>query len=194
MRVFLLLSMLAFSSLALADWQVDTSYSRVSFVSVKRGDMADVHYFSEVTGLIDQTGRVRLALPFDSLENTLALQAERMREFVFKADRFPEAIITSQIDPSTWEQMPVDDIRQHNLDLDLELNGQKQRLKAEVSISRLGETLVQVNTLQPVLVKAVDFDLLEGLKKLEEVSSVSGIAPEVPVNVLLTLRQVPSPS
>jgi hypothetical protein len=194
MRAFILCLMLAFSPLVLADWQIDSGFSRVSFVSIKRGTMADVQYFSTVTGLIDQKGNARLALPYDSLDNTMALQSERMKEVLFKADRYPEAIITSQIDLSRWEQMPVGDIRQEKLDFELDLNGQKQRLKADVSVTRIGETLVQISTLQPVLVKAVDFGLMEGLDKLKEIASVPSITPEIPVTVLLTLRHVPAPS
>ncbi|GGM05025.1 YceI family protein [Pseudomonas asuensis] len=194
MRALILALTIAFSPLVLADWQVDSSYSRVSFVTVKRGNKADVQYFSTVTGVIDQHGRARLALPYESLDNTLALQTERMREVLFKADQYPEAIITSQIDLSTWEQMPIGSIRQEKMDLELELNGQKQRLKADVSVTRIGETMVQVSTLQPVLVKAVDFSLTEGLDKLKEIASIPSITPEVPVVVLLTLRQVPTPT
>lgn len=194
MRAFILALTVAFSPFVFADWQVDSSYSRVSFVTVKRGNMADVQFFSTVTGVIDQHGSARLALPYESLDNTLALQTERMRETLFKADQYPEAVITSQIDLPTWEQMPVGSIRQEKLDFELEINGQKQRLKADVSVTRIGETLVQVSTLQPVLIKAIDFSLLEGLDKLKEIASVPSITPEVPVSVLLTLRHVPTPT
>jgi len=44
---------------------------------------------------------------------------------------------------------------------------------------------VQVHSLQPVIVRAVDFDLLKGIEKLAELANLPSIAKAVPVEVLL---------
>ena len=72
-----------------------------------------------------------------------------------------------------------------------DLHGQQRRLKADVLVTRQGEGLVQVATLEPVLLKLLDFDLEEKLKPLKEMANIPSITPEVPVFAVLNFREVP---
>src|SRR5690606_30419363 len=133
--------------LAWADWQVESDYSRVSFVSVKRGSSADIMRFTNITGMVDPQGQVRVVMPYADFDSGLALRDERMRELLFKADRFPQAELSAAVDLAQWEGMEVGESAKETVDFQLNLHGHEQRLKADVLVSRLAEKRIQVATL-----------------------------------------------
>lgn len=191
MRCLTLLLALFLSPLAMADWQLQTDYSRISFVSVKRGDSAEVQRFTGLTGVVDAQGGVRIMVPFSGLDSGLALRDERMRNDLFQIARFSDAEVSSQVDLATWEALAVGASKIDTIQFKISLHGQERRLKAEVLVSRIGEHNMQVSTLEPVLLKTVDFDLDEGLQRLKEISAVPDITPEVPVFAVLTFQWHP---
>lgn len=191
MRILVLLFGLLPSLSVLAEWRLEPEQSRVSWVSLKRGDIAEVQRFTEISGLVDDQGAVRLVLPFTALDSGQALRDERMGELLFEVERFPEALLSARVDLATWEQLAVGEARVENLEFRLDLHGQQRPLKAKVLVSRLGEESMQVSTLEPVLIKAVDFDLLEGLERLKAIAKLPSISPEVPVFAVLNFRRRP---
>ena len=178
------------SPLALAEWQLDGDTSRISFVSVKRGKMAEVQRFDQLSGQIDDKGAVRLVVSLASIDSGLALRDERMRNSFFEVERYPEATITSQLDLSLYDDLQVGQSRPETIDFILDLHGQQRRLKAEVLVSRPSEERIEVTTLEPLVLKLIDFDLEEKLVPLKEVANLPSIAPEVPVFAVLGFRQV----
>ncbi|MDG9857558.1 YceI family protein [Pseudomonas nitroreducens] len=178
------------SPLALAEWQLDGDTSRISFVSVKRGKMAEVQRFDRLSGQIDDQGAVRVVVPLESIDSGLALRDERMRNSFFEIERFPEAIVSSQLDLSRYDDLQVGQSRQETVDFNLDLHGQQRRLKSQVLVSRPSESRIEVTTLEPLVLKLIDFDLEEKLEPLKEVANVHSITPEVPVFAVLGFSQV----
>lgn len=178
------------SPMALAEWQLDGDTSRISFVSVKRGKMAEVQRFDQLSGQIDDKGEVRIVVPLASIDSGLALRDERMRNSFFEIERFPEAIVSSQLDMSRYDDLQVGQSRQETIDFNLDLHGQQRRLKAEVLVSRPSESRIEVTTMEPLVLKLIDFDLEEKLEPLKEVAKVPSITPEVPVFAVLGFSQV----
>lgn len=178
------------SPLALAEWQLDGDTSRISFVSVKRGKMAEVQRFDRLTGQIDGKGEVRIVVPLESIDSGLALRDERMRESFFEVDRYPQATVTSQLDLSRFDDLQVGQSRPETIDFNLDLHGQRRRLKSEVLVSRPAEGRIDVTTLEPLVLKLVDFDLEEKLQPLKDIANIPSITPEVPVFAVLGFRRV----
>jgi len=178
------------SPLALAEWQLDGDTSRISFVSVKRGKMAEVQRFDQLSGQIDDKGAVRLVVPLASIDSGLALRDERMRNTFFEIERYPEATISSQLDLSHYDDLQVGQSRPETIDFNLDLHGQQRRLKAEVLVSRPSEARIEVTTLEPLVLKLIDFDLEERLEPLKAIANLPSITPEVPVFAVLGFRQV----
>lgn len=147
--------------LSAAEWQLEPDYSRISFVSVKRAKMAEVQRFDRLSGQIDKQGVARIVVPLGTLDSGLALRDERMKDNFFETSRFPEATVESRLDMAGFDDLRVGQSRVEKLDFTLDLHGQQRRLKADVLVTRQGEGLVQVATLEPVLLKLLDFDLEE---------------------------------
>ncbi|WP_070340904.1 YceI family protein [Pseudomonas aeruginosa] len=177
--------------LSAAEWQLEPDYSRISFVSVKRAKMAEVQRFDRLSGQIDKQGVARIVVPLGTLDSGLALRDERMKDNFFETSRFPEATVESRLDMAGFDDLRVGQSRVEKLDFTLDLLGQQRRLKADVLVTRQGEGLVQVATLEPVLLKLLDFDLEEKLKPLKEMANIPSITPEVPVFAVLNFREVP---
>ncbi|TBU95991.1 YceI family protein [Stutzerimonas kirkiae] len=191
MRFIVAVLLVCSSALCQADWHVLADSSRVSFVSVKRGNIADVHRFRNVAGVIDGQGAARITLPFADLDSGLALRDERMRELLFEVTRFAHAELSANVDLPHWERMRVGEVQATTLEFQLDLHGHRQRLKADVLVSRLGEKRMQVATLEPILIKAELFELEGGLLKLQELAGLPSIASEVPVWAVLDFQQRP---
>lgn len=114
-----------------------------------------------------------------------------MKDNFFETSRFPEATVESRLDMAGFDDLRVGQSRVEKLDFTLDLHGQQRRLKADVLVTRQGEGLVQVATLEPVLLKLLDFDLEEKLKPLKDMANIPSITPEVPVFAVLNFREVP---
>src|SRR5690606_25221461 len=153
MRMLTLLSLLLASPWVLGEWQLLPDYSRISFVSFKRGDIADVQRFRDLSGTIDDQGQVRVVLPFSGLDTGLALRDMRTREELFESQRFVQAEVSGEVDLATWERLAVGAAQVETLEIQLDLHGRQQRLKAEMLVSRVGEESVQVTTLEPLVLK-----------------------------------------
>ncbi|AIR87976.1 YceI family protein [Pseudomonas cremoricolorata] len=168
-----------------ANWHLDGESSRLSFVTGKNGDEVDVHRFLVLHGSVDTKGAAGLSIEMDSVSSGTPLLDERMRERLFEVRNFPDATIKAQID-----LRPINDLAngaqvELRLPVTVTLHGKSQRYQAQLLATRLDERRFQVVTLEPLLLRAEDFDLLPGLETLRNVAKLKTINPSVPVNAVL---------
>ena len=78
-----------------AKWQLDTDGSQISFVTVKAGDIAEVHSLSKLSGNVSfgegHSGEVNLDIHLESVETSIPIRNERILEFLFEVAQFPLA-------------------------------------------------------------------------------------------------------
>ncbi len=72
-----------------------------------------------------------------------------------------------------------------------DLHGQQQTLDAELVIMRLSETRVVVIPSEIMFLYVDKFNLIAGLKKLQELANLPSITPVVPLTFRLTFNQAP---
>ncbi|MBO6764410.1 MAG: YceI family protein [Maricaulis sp.] len=80
------------------DWQLDRETSSVGFVSIKSGEIAEAHHFTNLTGSVAEDGTAELLIALDSVETGIEIRNERMREHFFQTGEYPQARLTAQID------------------------------------------------------------------------------------------------
>src|SRR3990167_11336953 len=80
-----------------ADWYLDNESSRLSFVTTKNTEVAEVQRFLVLHGKVDAKGAARLEVELDSINSGIPLRDERMRKELFEIKTFPEAQISAQI-------------------------------------------------------------------------------------------------
>jgi len=185
----LLPGLLFITSLARADWTLVPEASSVSFVSIKKGSVGEVHHFRSLAGGIDDANRVRLEIDLGSVDSGIPVRDERMREWLFETARFPKAVVTATLPDDSYRQMAAGDAADANLTVTLQLHGVSQTMQASLVVVALSADDLLVATRDPVIINAADFHLVRGIEKLREVANLPSIATAVPVNLVLLLHR-----
>ncbi|MBS7714588.1 YceI family protein, partial [Vibrio cholerae] len=79
------------------DWYLDNESSRLSFVTTKNTEVAEVQRFLVLHGKVDAKGAAQLEVELESINSGIPLRDERMRRELFEIKTFPEAQISAQI-------------------------------------------------------------------------------------------------
>lgn len=167
-----------------ADWSLNNAQSQLSFVSIKKGDIAEVHRFDQLDGSVDANGSVTLTIQLASVNTAIPIRDQRMREMLFNTNAFPRAILTGKVDASAFK-LDKGDIIISSFEGKLSLHGQSGPVTAELAVARLGPNKLLVSSRKPLVLQAGDYDLLKGVEKLREVAGLSSISKAVPVSFVL---------
>ncbi|MGF6089562.1 YceI family protein [Pseudomonas sp. 18173] len=180
---FLLLAGAALS--ARADWYLDGESSRLSFVSTKNANVSEVQRFLVLHGKVDPEGLAQVEVELESINSGIPLRDERMRKELFQIDRFPDALITTKIDPRPINDLAPGAQLELRLPLTVDLHGKQHQYQAQLLATRLDDRRFQVVTLEPLVINAEDFDLAPGLEALRKMAGLSAISLSVPVGAVL---------
>ncbi|MEM9616786.1 MAG: YceI family protein [Pseudomonadota bacterium] len=174
---------------AVAQWALSPDESRIGFISVKAGDFPESHYFREVQGTVSQSGEAQITVSLDSVETNIDIRNERMREFLFETDEFPTASITAAIDLDALNTMDIGARKNIDFNGELTLHGVSAPVETTLTLTRIAEARVLVETTDPVILYADQFELSAGIKKLMELASLPAITPAAPVAVSLVFER-----
>lgn len=173
---------------ALAAWTLDPAASSLSFVSVKKGDVGEVHHFTKLAGSVADNGTATLRVDLASVETWTDIRNERMRDFLFEVAKFPAATVTVNFDAAaqrTLKALKPGAVTAVAAPLTLSLHGVTRKIDAELQVSRLGPTRVQVTPKELVVLDAREFGLADGIRKLMELAALPSISAAVPVTFSL---------
>ena len=168
-----------------ADWYLDNESSRLSFVTTKNTEVAEVQRFLVLHGKVDAKGAARLEVELGSINSGIPLRDERMRKELFEIKTFPEAQISAQINLQPINDLASGAQLELRLPLSVTLHGKTQTYSAELLATRLDERRFQVVTLEPVVLHAEDFDLAPGVATLRKAAGLKSISLTVPVGAVL---------
>ena len=172
-----------------ADWQVKQGHSKVSFISVKKGDIAEVHDFKQVSSSLTPEGAFNLTIELVSVDTGIEIRDERMQTMLFEVAKYPQVKLNSVINPKLLADLSVGSTLMTQIDGTIDLHGKTRQMSFDVLVAKLSDTKMVVSSLAPVIVQANDFDLVEGVNKLREIAGLSSISLAVPVSFVLTLSQ-----
>jgi polyisoprenoid-binding protein YceI len=173
------------SGAVFAGWQLDSERSSVQFITVKNSAVAESHSFADVSGAIDDVGKVTLSIGLDSVETLIPIRNERIREFLFETADFATADITATVDNTVLETAAAEGVVSQDITITLSLHGvSKTIVVAVILVGSDSGTLLAV-TASPILVNAADFALDGGVEKLRELASLKSISTAVPVTFQL---------
>jgi len=171
-----------------ADWTLSNEKSLVSFISVKKGDVAEIHYFRQLEGGVDSDGRVTLSIELASVDTAVEIRDKRMRELLFETDVFPTATLSTRVDIGKLNALEPGATAIESIKGELELHGQKQELQTDLIFARLDETRILVASYKPMVIDAGKYALVEGINKLREIAGLPSISNAVPVSLVLTFQ------
>lgn len=170
-----------------ANWKVDNAESKLSFVSTKKVNVAEVHSFEQLSGGLNAAGEFALSIDLNSVDTSIAIRNDRMKEFLFEVVDFPAAEITANIDTDKLNTLTVGQQLSETIEGKLQLHGQEQAMNFDVIVTKLADDTLFVVASKPLLLNVSDYQLVEGVEKLRELAGLPSISHAVPVSFYLTL-------
>ncbi|MEM1131821.1 MAG: YceI family protein [Pseudomonadota bacterium] len=171
------------------DWTLVPEISQISFVSIKAGNIGEAHSFGTESGAVDGSGKAEISVDLNSVDTAIEIRDERMREILFQADQFPNATITAQVDPQSFQALDIGEQQIESTELSISLHGVEADFDSDLAVTRISENRVLVETAKPLILDAEQFALGDGLKQLRELAGLPSISPAVPVTATLIFEK-----
>ena len=175
-------------SSAFAAWDLDNDNSRINFVSIKKGNVAELGRFTQLEGTISDTGETVLKINLASVDTKIQIRDDRMKEFLFETPKFAQATFSAQIDLSFLNNLPISGRAIQIIGGKFDLHGISKDIKADVMLTRLSLNQFSVSSFAPVLLNTEDFQMNAGIEKLRESAGLPSISSAVPVTFHLTFK------
>ena len=169
-----------------ADWSLDNAQSRISFITIKEGEIAELHTFQKFSGSVDKAGIANVAIDLNSVETNIDIRNERMREFLFETVVSPSVQLSSNLDIKSLKKLKLGErTLLEEQAFKIGLHGIETEIYSDIFVTRVSPRKVLVETAAPILIHADDFNFGAGLLKLRELAGLDSITPIVPVTASL---------
>jgi len=168
-----------------AAWSLNSSASYLNFVTTKNTHNVEVHNFTTLTGDISPAGVATLTIDLNSVNTGVALRDERMRTMLFDIVNFPTATVTVAVPTTLISSLAVGQVTTTDISASLKLHGVTGTLTTKVSVQKLSGSRVLVQSLTPILTKAGDYALTDGVEALRAAVGIASISAAVPVDFAL---------
>lgn len=172
-----------------APWNVDNQDSSVNFISTKKGNVAEVNRFNQVSGQLDDSGKFSLNIPLSSVSTNIEIRDTRVKDILFEVAKYPELALSAQVDKAKVDAMAAGDTLVMKVDAKISLHGQSKPMPMSVVVAKLKTNELMVVSQGPLIVNAGDFDLTKGIDKLRDIAGLPVISYAVPVSFILKLSQ-----
>ena len=169
------------------NWKLITDESAISFVSIKKGSIAEAHTFTDFSGVLDH-GKASVTIKADSVDTMVPIRNERAREFLFETGVYPTISIKSDV-TEVMKSAETGSTALLEVPATLSLHGVEKDISLNVSLSHNSKTTLVVASTKPVIIKAADYGMEEGVLKLAELVGGIPIANAVPINFVLTFKK-----
>jgi hypothetical protein len=180
-KYFVFLALTCFSLFAHSEWVVDTKNSHVGFASVKNKTIAENHRLSGLSGSVGSDGEALVSIDLATVETLVPIRNERIREILFDVANFPSATIKTKLDMGQINSISSGETEGLRIPLSIGLKSIKISKSVMVNVVRSGENIYDVASADPIMIRASDFSLLDGVKTLKEMAGLQSIEPVVPV-------------
>lgn len=170
-------------------WLLDAESSALRFQSVKNLTKVESSSFALYSGEINEDGLATIKVALDSVDTNVDLRNVRMRFLLFETFKFPEAVITMQIDPAVVADLEQVRRKVVMMPYTITLHGFTVEKQAEIAITLLENNKVSVTSGTPISLALADFDLIGGMEKLQEAAKVD-IVPSATVTFDFTFDRV----
>lgn len=167
-------------------WELDKDNSSVSFVSIKKNIIGEVHQLKDIAGTISDNKTATITIRPDSVETLVPIRNERVREFLFETSIYPTIEISADVETllKTTNQP-----KHAQVPASLTLHGITKAITLNVYINETAQGSLIVSSYKPVIINATEFGLDKGILKLASLVNNIEIANSVPVSFLLTFTK-----
>lgn len=166
-----------------AAMMLDNAQSTISFVSIKKSQVAEVHSFSKMSGGLSDEGKLDISIELDSVQTKIDIRDTRMRDMLFETMNFPNAVLTTTISDVIPEGQPTS----IQVEAELALHGVSKPITINAVALRAGDQLLVTST-QAIIINANDFKLEGGVEALRDIAELNSISMAVPVSFTLVFK------
>lgn len=170
-------------------WNLDTAASRLAYISIKAGEVAENNRFDALSGSVAADGTASLDIDLASVNTGVDIRNKRMREIFFGVADNPKAMITAKLDPARFAGLAVGQSLTRPLTASVTIKGVTSDVETEVLVTRTAEDRVLVVTAAPVIISTDMFGLTDELGELRALAQLPSITPAVPVTFALTFTR-----
>ncbi|GAA6133259.1 hypothetical protein NBRC116188_00480 [Oceaniserpentilla sp. 4NH20-0058] len=183
MKLISILTMAALlaSPAAFANWVLSKDESKITFSSTKKENVVEVHTFEEFAGQVLKDGRATIDINLASAQTNIEIRNERLDTLLFDVSKFSGARVKGNVDVAKTNALAVGQSYTETLKLTLHLHGIHKEVSINVKVTKKSANKVQVLSVEPLLIKAGDYGLAEGVEALRKVANLSSISLDVPV-------------
>lgn len=170
-------------------WTLDPAGSRLGYVSIKAGEVAENNRFDKLSGAVAADGTASLDIDLASVNTGVDIRNERMREIFFGVAENPTATVTAKLDPAAFAGLAVGQSLTRPLKAIVALKGATSEIETEVLVTRVAEDRVTVVPTAPVIISTDMFGLTDELGELRALAQLPSITPAVPVTFMLAFKR-----
>jgi len=189
MKNWIIMLALVAAAPAQADWVLDGDESALSFVSTKAINIAEVHRFGTLSGGVSGDGKVSVTIDLASVDTSIELRDERMREMLFDTADYPVAKVTAMVDSAALDGLGAGESTDMAVEASVSLHGTERPVTMDVKVARVGDHSLLVTTNRPVIINAPEFELAAGVEALRAIAGLDSISLAVPVSFVLAFDE-----
>jgi polyisoprenoid-binding protein YceI len=170
-------------------WTLDPAGSRLSYVSIKAGEIAENNRFETLSGTVAADGTAEVSIDLSSVSTGVDIRNERMRDIFFEVVDNPKAVVTAKLDPAAFAGLAVGQSITRPLTATIALKGVESEIETEVLVTRASADRVTVVPTAPVIISTDMFELTDELGELRALAQLPSITPAVPVTFTLAFTR-----
>lgn len=170
-------------------WTLDPADSRLSYVSIKAGEIAEANRFDSLAGIVAADGTATIDIDLASVNTGIDIRNERMREIFFDVAGNPKATVTAKLDPAAFAALAVGQSITRPLTASVAIKGVEQEIETEVLVTRVSADRVTVVPTAPVIISTDMFELTDELGELRALAQLPSITPAVPVTFTISFTR-----
>ena len=171
-----------------ADWSLDNSASSLFYVTSKASAVSEVNQFTRLDGALSNDGLAVLDIDLSSVDTTIEIRDERMKEHVFQIGQYTHASVSLNFDIAELEALRIGQSYTQEYVAMLNLHGATQPVTAEIRISKMMDSSIQADLVKPLIINAATFGMAEGVEALREIAGLTSINNNVAVDFSLNFK------
>lgn len=171
-----------------SDWVLQQDQSQLQFASVKNQTIAELHRFTELSGTI-KGNQLTIDIAVASLDTQIPIRNERMQKHLFAMETYPTISATATLNMADYQGMSVGSTQTTTVNLAVTIASVSQTLPAHIQVSQLADGKLLATTTAPILVRASNFNLTDGIDTLKNIAGLNEIDYVVPVTFSVVFAQ-----
>ncbi|MEE9325663.1 MAG: YceI family protein [Cocleimonas sp.] len=168
----------------MGEMKLDNALSALSFVSIKKGTVGEAHSINNLSGSISPEGNISVVLDLSSVDTKIDIRNDRMKKHLFETSANPTATITAKV----GNKISVAGVSIVEGEVSINLHGTTKTVPVSVAVINTGSQVV-ISSTKPIIIKADDYGMAEGVAMLQKLAKLPSIATAVPVNFVLTFSK-----